>query len=248
MVMRVTQRNMYSNVVTQMNYTLSQLMESNIQAASEKRINKPSDDPVGMTRVLGYRSSLDQIEQYASNISQATGWLNLADNTLIQVNTVVTNLKELAEQAATGTLTDENREQISYEARQLFEQLLSLSNTSYQDNSIFAGQKTSAPAYQETLAVMTPADADDANFFDSSRYVETISGELDATVALTFVSDSSVPGTTSPWATARLRPISWPATASTAARPGRPRPSPRTSGASPSAGLRSIFARGRRST
>ena len=95
--MRVSLRNQYSNFLFNLQNTQSRLMELNMQASSQKRINKPSDDPVGTARVLNYRSSLSAIEQYRSNIDTAKGWLNLADESMLQSSAILTKLKGLAE-------------------------------------------------------------------------------------------------------------------------------------------------------
>jgi flagellar hook-associated protein 3 FlgL len=185
MIMRVTQRGMYSNVLQQMNSSLSQLMESNIQSSSQKRINRPSDDPIGTVRVLNGRDTLATLTQYRDNISMAEGWLKLADGTMTSVSTVLTSIKELAEQAATGTLTDENREQISYEMRQLFEQLVSLANTTFQGSSIFGGHKTDTPAFKEALWMTTNDEALSATSF-------SIHGDTDSTVLVQFSESGSL--------------------------------------------------------
>ena len=152
--MRVTQRSMYGQMLTNMNKSLSDLMNSNIQAASEKRINRPSDDPSGMARVLNYRASLDNIAQYQANVGTATGWLKTADSVLsTQVTTVLTRFSELCEQGATGSMTAENREEISYEMRQLFKQIVQYANQTYEGHHIFAGHKTAGTAFEEALNV-----------------------------------------------------------------------------------------------
>ncbi|NDY57539.1 flagellar hook-associated protein 3 [Desulfovibrio sulfodismutans] len=185
MIMRVTQRGMYSNVLQNMNSSLSQLMESNIQSSSQQRINKPSDDPIGTVRVLNGRDTLSSLGQYRENISMAEGWLSLADSTMTSVSTVLTSIKELAEQASSGTLTDENREQISYEMRQLFEQLISLANTTYQGSSIFAGHKTDTPAFEETLWMTSNDEALSETSF-------TITGDSDSTILVQFSESGSL--------------------------------------------------------
>lgn len=151
--MRISLRNQYSNFLYNLQNTQSNLMELNMQASSQKRINKPSDDPVGMARVLNYRTSIAGIEQYNSNIDTAKGWLNLADESMIQVSTLLTNLKGLAEQGATGTMTSSDREATSYEVRQIFSQLVNLANTRYEGKSIFGGQKFEQSAFEEALMV-----------------------------------------------------------------------------------------------
>jgi flagellar hook-associated protein 3 FlgL len=151
--MRVSLRNQYSTFLYNLQDTQSRLMDLNLQASSQKRINKPSDDAVGTAKVLNYRGSLAAIGQYQSNIDTATGWLNLADESMLQVSTILTTLKGLAEQGATGTMTASDREATSYQVRQLFNQLVSLSNTQYEGNSIFAGHKTAEDAFEEGLMV-----------------------------------------------------------------------------------------------
>jgi flagellar hook-associated protein 3 FlgL len=155
MAMRVAQQMIYSSSLGYMNTSLSQLMESNLQAASQKKVNRPSDDPVGMTRILSYRDNLNAIDQYKTNISMAEGWLNLADNMLVQTNTVVTRVKELAEQAATGTLSAANRSEVASEVRQLFSQLVGMANTQFDGKSIFAGHKTDTNPFTEALWLTT---------------------------------------------------------------------------------------------
>jgi len=151
--MRVSLRNQYSNFLYNLQDTQSKLMEMNKQASSQKRINKPSDDAIGTAKVLNYRGSLSVINQYQDNIETATGWLNLADESMMQVSTILTTLKGLAEQGSTGTMTAADREATSYQVRQLFSQLVSLSNTQFEGSSIFSGHKTGENAFEEGLMV-----------------------------------------------------------------------------------------------
>ncbi|MBA4358274.1 MAG: flagellar hook-associated protein 3, partial [Desulfovibrio sp.] len=152
---RVSQNQLYSQYLNGMNTSLSSLMESNLQAQTQKRVNKPSDDPTAMARILDHRDTLQAFGQYKTNLDTAKGWLGTSDSTLMQVSTIITRAKELAQQAATGTMSADNRQQISYEARQLFNQLIELSNTRYEDKSIYAGHKTDENAFREVLWMTT---------------------------------------------------------------------------------------------
>ena len=185
--MRVSHRNRFNYFVGNMNSSLSDLIELNIQAASEKRINAPSDDPIGTARVLNHRDAIKAFDQYRTNVDTAKGWLNIADNTIMQVNTVLTRLRELGEQAATGTVSAENREQISYEARQLFEQLINMSNTEHEGKHIFSGHKTGESAFVETLW-MTTSDTNlqNVNF--------SITGEAQRSIVVQFLDSGTVGG------------------------------------------------------
>ncbi|WP_027720963.1 flagellar hook-associated protein FlgL [Maridesulfovibrio zosterae] len=183
--MRVSQQMLFNTYVSNMNRSLTDLVDTNIQAQTQKKVNKPSDDPVGMARILDHRETLATVKQYRNNIDTAKGWLNLSDTTLTQVSTIVTRAKELAEQAATGTVTAENREQISYEARQLFQQLVSLANTEYEGKSIYAGHKVDQNAFEEKLWMTT----NDPNV--SSRNFN-ITGSADKTIVVQFLDSGNV--------------------------------------------------------
>lgn len=156
--MRVSQSMLFNNFVNNMNSSTHKLMELNKQASSQKRINRPSDDPIGTSRVLSYRDSISALEQYKSNVDTAKGWLGLADETLMQANNVLIRSKELAEQAATGTLSADQREVLSYEARQLMEQMINLSNGRYEGKSIFGGHKVDGSAFEPAMNLSSNKD------------------------------------------------------------------------------------------
>ncbi|QJB57366.1 flagellar hook-associated protein FlgL [Pseudodesulfovibrio sp. zrk46] len=182
--MRVTQQMLFNRYVFNLNTSLTSLMDLNVKAQTQKRINKPSDDPTGMTRILDHRDTIRSLEQYKENISTAKGWLKSADESLMQVSTILTRAKELATQAATGTVDENNREQISYELRSLFEQLVGLSNTKFEGNTVFSGHKTDAPAFQETMWLTT----NDENFGSSVDF--TVNGSAKKTVLVQFVDET----------------------------------------------------------
>lgn len=184
--MRITQRSMYRSFVTSMNKNLSDYMESNIQSSSQKRINRPSDDPVGMTRVLAYRASLSRTEQYLDNSKDASAQLASTDSALLQASTILATMLEKANQIATETVTTENRLQAASELRQLFGQLLNLANTNFNGSHLFAGHKTDQPAYQEGLGITTM----DENCQNIPWLIE---GSADRTIMVRFDKDGTIP-------------------------------------------------------
>ncbi len=190
MVMRVTQQLIYGSVIRQNNASLSRLMETNNQASTQKRINAPSDDPNGAVQVLGTRADIDQLDQYKRNITSATGWLNQADSALTSVSTLLTTIKGYAEQGATGTVTEENRGEIASAVRQYFQQLISLANTTYSGNSLFAGQKTDAEAFKQSLWMQSNDDAFGNAVTASGGF--TIAGDSDSTVLVQFMGTDTV--------------------------------------------------------
>jgi len=144
---------MYNNMVGHMQQNLSAYMESVQQGSSQKKINRPSDDPAGTYRVLTTRNDMVATAQYQENVDTAKGWLNLADSVLsTNVATAITGLKTLAEQASTGTYTAQQRLIMADQARQYFGQILNLSNTQFEDMHIFGGHKYDQSAFEQGLA------------------------------------------------------------------------------------------------
>jgi len=138
-MLRISTQMMYTQSINYINNKLSTLTDLNEQSSSQKRVNRPSDDAVASATILNLRTTLSAYEQYEENAATAKGWLTSSDSTLTQVSTLLTRAKGLAEQAATGTLSAENRTQIAYEMREIYEQLIALANTEYQNKSIYGG-------------------------------------------------------------------------------------------------------------
>jgi len=190
MAIRITQSTMYDTVTSQMQKTLSAYMESNEQGSTQKKINRPSDDPAGTYRVLMTRNDISATTQYQSNVDTATGWLKLTDNVLgTQLSNALTSLKSLAEQASTSTYSAANRQQIAYQARQIFGEILNLSNTEYEGNSIFAGQRYDGSAFEEGLA-LTSADTNWDTAIQSGKY--TIQGASSSSMMIQFTSSGTL--------------------------------------------------------
>lgn len=196
--MRVSQSMLYSNFISYLNTSTSNLQDLYAQAASQKKLNKPSDNPVGMARVLNYRDSSAALEQYQDNINTAKGWLGLADESLQQVQDIITRVKELTVQASTGTLTEDDRQTILVEVEQNFEQIFALANTSYEGKGIFSGHKTDQEAYKKGLAVLSNkqvtinmADGEAKQEDDVTPYVKSVSGTSSDLIVVEFTSAGS---------------------------------------------------------
>ena len=186
--MRVTNSMVYASVIRNTNDALARYYALNEQNASEKRINRPSDDPAGAATVLALRNHLAALEQYQENIDLASAALAAADDALATVSELITGAKEKAEQGATGTLSAGQREMLAGEVRQLMEQMLVQANTEYMGDSIFAGQNTDGDAYALALA------ADVSGPTLSGADVASITGDSAHSVRVEFLDSGTVGG------------------------------------------------------
>ncbi|MBW2099633.1 MAG: flagellar hook-associated protein FlgL [Deltaproteobacteria bacterium] len=138
----MTNKLMADNVTSNLFKKTEQLFKSQNMLSSGKRINKPSDDPVGIGQVLDYRNTISSIDQYTRNISHGESQLNLTDSTLGDVENSILRAKDLALSQATATASQESRKITAEEVKTIYDQVLQLANTKLGNNYIFAGHKT----------------------------------------------------------------------------------------------------------
>jgi flagellar hook-associated protein 3 FlgL len=118
------------------------MLKDQIQIATGKRINVPSDDPAGAERAVEIRSKLAGIGQYRKAIGDARSWLSQAESQLNRVEDLLTRAKELAVQGSNGTLSDADRDALAREVNELLEDLVGAGNAKYNDRYVFAGSAT----------------------------------------------------------------------------------------------------------
>jgi len=106
----------------------TRLAGTQLQLSSGKRINKPSDDPIGAAQILGLSESLKVTEQYQKNIDHARSRLELEDAALGSVGNALQRARELAVQGLNDTNGPEDRVAIAKEIRQLTDEVLGLAN------------------------------------------------------------------------------------------------------------------------
>ena len=96
MVNRVTQNMLNTQFMRNLNTNLTRVQKLQDQLSSGRKINKPSDDPVGISFALRYRSELERNEQYQRNVDSALSWLSYSDKILGQAGDIIQRARELA--------------------------------------------------------------------------------------------------------------------------------------------------------
>ena len=163
--MRVSNRGLYYNVNLQLGNIAEQLKQINEQIASQKRINKPSDDPIGITQALRLKKVLSQIGQYGKNIQHGQSWLSITDSALQTVNGLIVRGKEIANQMATGTYGEDQRSNAAQEVKNIIAQLVQVGNTKLIGRYIFSGYQEDTAAFRDDLYIHN-AIADSSNNAD----------------------------------------------------------------------------------
>lgn len=141
-----------------------------------QKIQKPSDDPVGIGFQMRYTTELARNKQYLENANTGYGWLSQTDTVLQQAQSVLQRLNTLTNQAANGTVTSEVREMIRLEVEQLRQQMVQIGNSSYDGRYIFNGQMTDTKPYTTDNAVNETTD--------SGKYFLNVSPSVSVEVSL----------------------------------------------------------------
>lgn len=162
--MRITQ-NMMSNVfMSNLRRQTEAMLQRQEQIASQKRINRPSDDPAGMGRVLAGRSSLSVISQYADNIKQGKTRLEFSEETLELVDDLVQQARRIAEEKSADGITSAERSLAAEQVKEIYDQVLQLGNAKFGDRYLFSGDQTDTPPFVRDDDYNATYQGDDGSF------------------------------------------------------------------------------------
>jgi flagellar hook-associated protein 3 FlgL len=158
-------------MLSSLNKNLGRMEKVQQQLSTGKMINKPSDDPVGLSYSMRFRSELTANEQYQRNLDSAVSWLDMSDTTVGQSVNILQRARELAVQGANGTNPKEALEGIAAEIDELFEQFREVANTRFNGKFIFNGQRTDQAPYQNQDSFQTASFDTGKISFELSRGV-----------------------------------------------------------------------------
>jgi flagellar hook-associated protein 3 FlgL len=144
--MRVTQNSNFDTLRDSMNLSKGRMEKLQTQASTLKKLNTPSDDPVGSSKILEVRTDKVNNEQFIMNAKLAEANLNNTDHAIAEIADLVTRAKEIAiGQASGASSNDDTRLGIAEEVGQLFQQAVVAANRRIGDRYIFGGFKTDRP-------------------------------------------------------------------------------------------------------
>ncbi|KAA8997986.1 flagellar hook-associated protein FlgL [Paenibacillus spiritus] len=163
-MLRVTSNMMNSQLLLNLNRNNRAMNDTQLQLATGRKINKPSDDPVGITYSLRYRSELSANEQYQKNLDSTVSWLDYNDTIMSQAGEVVQRLRELTVNGATGTNPQSALDSINAEVTQLKAQMVDIANSQLNGKYIFNGQQYTDKPYDSADPKNTITDTGPINY------------------------------------------------------------------------------------
>src|SRR4051812_21907398 len=106
--MRVTENTNYDTIRNTINRTKERLDHLQGQSATLKKLNAPSDDPVGAAKVLEIRTDKVNNDQYLMNAKLAESFLDNSDHAISELTEIVQRAKEIAIGQASGASSNED--------------------------------------------------------------------------------------------------------------------------------------------
>ena len=162
--MRVTQNITTSNFISYINKHAENLLKTQQQIASQKRINKSSDDPIGMGQVLGYRTNLALTDQYQENIEQGMTRLEFNEVTLDLASDLTNTARRLAADYSGSTLSAATRQSVALQVKDLYDQVMQMANSKFNGNYIFSGHATNTAPFSRDANYNATYNGDDGEF------------------------------------------------------------------------------------
>ena len=145
--MRVTHSMMTKNFQMHINRQAGDMLTQQRRIASGKRINKPSDDPDAMARILEHRSRIERIDQYDHHIKRGKTRIEFTEQILGQVSDLLNRVRQIAEEKKGSNVTVEERLSAAEEVKDIYDQVMQLANMRYENNYIFGGHQTDAEPF-----------------------------------------------------------------------------------------------------
>jgi len=141
--MRITNKIMQRNNLSNINANKVYQDKLSTQMSTQKKVERPSDDPVVAIRALRLRSNVTEVTQYYSkNIPDAESWLNVTEDALKNQASIMSNMITQVTKGANGDLTATDRSVILEQLKALSDEVYSTANADYAGRYVFTGYRT----------------------------------------------------------------------------------------------------------
>jgi len=169
---RITTSAMFRTALSDLNRLRERIAETQEQASTLKRINRPSDDPAGAGRIHLLEGSIDALEQHERTISGTRARVSASENAVANSVDVLIRAREIAVAAANGTLDAGARAQFAEEVVGLHAALLSEANARFTGGHVFAGFSSDTEPFVSAGAFGVPPIAPVVSFVGDSNEIQ----------------------------------------------------------------------------
>ncbi|MBL8481594.1 MAG: flagellar hook-associated protein FlgL [Rhodocyclaceae bacterium] len=160
--MRISTSMIYNLGINAMQSKSAELLHTQQQAASGRRVLTPSDDPVAASQALEVSQASAINAQYAINQQNATENLALTEQQLGAAADVIQYVRTLAIQAGSPTLNAADRRAVATDLRGRFDELMGIANaTDGRGNYLFGGYSSTGVPFSGSVEAGVLYNGDD---------------------------------------------------------------------------------------
>ncbi len=128
------------NTYTNLKSTNRRISSHQEHLGTGKRINRAADSPANYVIVRKMTAKENALVQAQENVGDAMAAMQEADSALAQIEDIILNMKELAQQAQSDTVGPSEREAIEYEINQYLAEIDDIAeDTNWQGVSLLSG-------------------------------------------------------------------------------------------------------------
>lgn len=139
--MRVTNKMLTHNFLSDMRTNLNKMKTLQEQSTSGKQVRRPSDNPFKVSRIMQINSDIAANKQYNSNIKDTINWLDSADTSLGQAGEVLKRVRDLLVSTGNAGYSISERKAVRDEINEKIEEFSQIVNTSFDGKYIFGGTR-----------------------------------------------------------------------------------------------------------
>ncbi|HRQ58834.1 MAG TPA: flagellar hook-associated protein FlgL [Azoarcus taiwanensis] len=151
--MRISSSMIYQRGLNALQQQTFDLVRTQQQVATGRRILTPADDPIASARALELNQTKAVNSQFANNLAYANDNLRLLENKLVGVGDILQYARERSVQAGNGAATAEDLRYIATDLKSQFEALVALANSQDgQGDYLFAGYRADTQPFAGGLA------------------------------------------------------------------------------------------------
>jgi flagellar hook-associated protein 3 FlgL len=139
-----------TNLVSALDQTQADQEQYSSELSSGVAVTSLSSNPVAAGENVLLLNQIQQDDSFTTSASQVTGQLQVADSALGSVVTQLTQALSLATSANNGTMNASDVNSVATELQGIEDEVVSLGNTEYQGQYIFAGSTSSTAPFDAT--------------------------------------------------------------------------------------------------
>jgi flagellar hook-associated protein 3 FlgL len=151
--MRISTSQIVSSGIREMLLRQADVQKTQLQIATQKRVLKPSDDPVAITSINFLKTEISQLEQFNRNGDAAKASNELSESVLNGVSNILFKFKELTVQLGNGLYSQSELNSISIEMQENLRELFGLANTQNSNGDyLFSGSQVKTKPFTKDAA------------------------------------------------------------------------------------------------